>query len=234
MNEPVKTPPSRKQESQTLLTAMKMTTTIGALSLTLAGWGLLSRAEAHNVAQAAQATPATLTAAQNLATPAPDAARVAAAPADGNRANVRPARSAAAASAEEEGETSAVEETGASETASAAAPASQPKAKTRATATPLPKATATPTPLPKAPTATDAPASADAPASTPAPSPTPLFTLDVVQWVQTQDGRDVAVVRDNQGQLWYVMGTDIPRIENGQQPEFQPQPVNRSGRTRRS
>ncbi len=69
---------------------------------------------------------------------------------------------------------------------------------------------------------------------TPAPSPTPLFKLDVVQWVQTQAGDPVAVVRDNRGALWFVMGTDVPRIENGLPPEFQPQLVNGGGRTRRS
>lgn len=207
MNEPGKAPSPRKQDSKTLLSAMKMTTTIGAVSLTLAGWALLSRAEAHSVAQAAQLSSAGFaSAAPGLSTPASVAAG-----SDPSQTGV--VRTAASA--------------GRAPTATALPQATiTPTALRRATVTPtpLPRATVTSTPLPKMPATPDVPA----------PSPTPLFKLDVVQWVQTQAGEKVAVVRDNQGTLWFVMGTDVPRIENGQQPEYQPQPVNGGSRTRRS
>ena len=197
MNEPGKVPSTRKQDSKTLLSAMKMTTTIGAVSLTLAGWALLSRAEALTVAQAAQINSAGFAAAApGLSTPASVAA--------GSGPNP----------------------TGVVRTAASVGRAPTATALPRATVTPtvLPRATVAPTALPKVPATPDAPA----------PSPTPVVKLDVVQWVQTQAGQKVAVVRDNQGTLWYVMGTDVPRIENGLQPEYQPQPVNGGGRTRRS
>jgi len=197
MNEPGKVPSTRKQDSKTLLSAMKMTTTIGAVSLTLAGWALLSRAEALTVAQAAQINSAGFAAAApGLSTPASVASGSGPTP------------------------------TGVVRTAASVGRAPTATALPRATVTPtvLPRATVAPTALPKVPATPDAPA----------PSPTPVVKLDVVQWVQTQAGQKVAVVRDNQGTLWYVMGTDVPRIENGLQPEYQPQPVNGGGRTRRS
>jgi len=207
MNEPTKAPSTRKQNSNTLLTAMKMTTTIGAVSLTLAGWGLLSRAEAHNVAQAAQINPA------GFASAAPGPSTVASVAVGSGPAPTGVALTAASA--------------GRAPTATALPRATvTPTALPQATVAPtaLPRATVAPTALPKMPATPDAPA----------PSPTPVVKLDVVQWVQTQAGQKVAVVRDNQGTLWYVMGTDVPRIENGLQPEYQPQPVNGGGRTRRS
>lgn len=187
-----KNPAPRSRDHKTLLSAIKMTTTIGAVSLTLAGWGLLSRVEANNVAQAAQNNPVGFTSST------PPTSRPASVIVNTNRAQTSIASNAAAP-----------------------IPA-------KATAIPvaaavLPKDTTTPTALPEMPAATD----------TPVPTPTPLFKLDVVQWLQTEAGDPVAVVRDNRGALWYVMGTDVPRIENGQSPEYQPQPVN-GGRTRRS
>ena len=207
MNEPGKVPSTRKQDSKTLLSAMKMTTTIGAVSLTLAGWALLSRAEALTVAQAAQINSAGFAAAApGLSTPA----SVAAGSGPNPTGVVRTAASVGRAP------------TATTLPRVTATPRALSQATVRPTA--LPRATVVPTTLPKVPATPDVPA----------PSPTPLFKLDVVQWVQTQAGQKVAVVRDNQGTLWYVMGTDVPRIENGLQPEYQPQPVNGGGRTRRS
>ena len=168
MNEPQKAQTPRHRDHKALLSTLKMTTTIGAVSLTLAGWGLLSRVESQNVAQAAQASPASFVSAASVS----------------------------------------------------ASPVS--------VGTALPRATAVPTFTPTAqPTIS---AIADVPAAT----PTPLFELNVVEWLQTQAGAPVAVVQDNQGTLWYVMGSDVPLIEGGQDPQYQPQLVNSSGRTRRS
>lgn len=58
--------------------------------------------------------------------------------------------------------------------------------------------------------------------------------IDVVQWVQDVQGRPVAVVRDTRGAFWYVMGSDIPRLEQGQSPLVQPQLVRTVTRTRAS
>jgi hypothetical protein len=182
MNEPRKGQTPRHRDHKALLSTLKMTTTIGAVSLTLAGWGLLSRVEAQNVAQAAQASPASF---------------ISAAPSSANPAAVASSPSVAQ---------------------SGFAP----------TATVLPRATAVPTFTPTVQPTTSA--TTDVPTAT----PTPLFKLNVVQWLQNQAGDPVAVVQDNQGTLWYVMGSDIPLIENGQQPQYQPQPVNAGGRTRRS
>lgn len=56
MNHPVNHPknshPANRGDVKSLLSALKMTTTIGAVSLTLAGWGLLARVEAINANQA--------------------------------------------------------------------------------------------------------------------------------------------------------------------------------------
>ena len=193
MNEPRKTSSTRNQDSKTLLSTLKMTTTIGAVSLTLAGWGLLSRVEANNLAQA---SPDHLSRIDQRRTGL-------ACPGDGGFSS------------------------GITQTASILPATVVVSATATATPTQLPAAlvlsTATAIPTPQ-PTATD----------TPAPSPTPLFKLDVAQWLQNSAGDPVAVVRDNQGTLWYVMGSDVPRIENGQSPQYQPQLVNGGGRTRRS
>ena len=66
------------------------------------------------------------------------------------------------------------------------------------------------------------------------PTPQPVRRLDIVQWVQDAAGDQVAVVRDRRGTMWYVMGSDVPRIEQGQAPAFQPQPVQIFSRTRAS
>jgi hypothetical protein len=58
--------------------------------------------------------------------------------------------------------------------------------------------------------------------------------LNIVSWVQDVSGNPVAVVRDSRGNLWYVMGSDVPRIEQGLSPQYQPQPVRQVTRTRAS
>jgi hypothetical protein len=62
----------------------------------------------------------------------------------------------------------------------------------------------------------------------------PVTRLNIVQWVQDVRGNSVAVVRDRRGTLWYVMGSDVPRIEQGLSPQVQPQPVQMVTRTRAS
>jgi hypothetical protein len=52
--------------------------------------------------------------------------------------------------------------------------------------------------------------------------------------VQDNAGDQIAVVRDNRGTLWFVMGSDVPRIEAGQQPVYQPVPVRTTTRSRAS
>jgi len=71
----------------------------------------------------------------------------------------------------------------------------------------------------------------------PTPAPTAASTgikLDIRQWVQDVQGNQVAVVRDRRGTLWYVLGSDVPRIEQGLAPQVQPQPVQRVTRSRAS
>ena len=81
-------------------------------------------------------------------------------------------------------------------------------------------------------------ASTSDPAETPArltsPAQSTTTTLDIVQWVQDVQGRSVAVIRDKRGSLWYVMGSDVPRLEQGQSPLVQPQLVRTTTRTRGS
>jgi len=69
---------------------------------------------------------------------------------------------------------------------------------------------------------------------TPAPTPVSSLKLNIVQWVQDVQGNQVAVVRDKRGTLWYVMGSDVPRIEQGLAPQVQPQPVRMVTRSRAS
>jgi len=76
--------------------------------------------------------------------------------------------------------------------------------------------------------------------STPDPLPTQAppaqkkLSLDIVQWVQDISGNAVAVVRDRRGSLWYVMGSDVTRLEQGLSPLVQPQLVQITTRTRAS
>ncbi len=156
MNQTKKNPLLNRKETQTTLNTIKVITTAGAISMTVAGWGLLALIDARNAAnaQAAQADPSVA-----IATP----------------------RSSSAAQPSN---------------ASNNAPANVPTA--------------------------------------PTPAPQPANQLDIVQWVQDNAGDRIAVVRDNQGTLWYVMGSDVPRIEAGQQPEYQPVPVRTTTRSRAS
>lgn len=207
-------PESKRQDPKTTLTMLKWTTGLSAVALTLAGWGLLARAETVNAATVGgldQTAPASLTlgsaAASKLAAlGGPGQVRgvsglIASAPADVS------ARSSAAA-------VLATPTRGA-----AAAPTDSPTATTAPTDVPTNVPTDVPTDVPTvAPTAT----------------PEVKFKLDVVQWVQNQAGDNIAVVRDNQGILWYVWGDDVPRIEQGLSPQYQPVPVNQFGRSRHS
>lgn len=59
-------------------------------------------------------------------------------------------------------------------------------------------------------------------------------TLNIVRWTSNTAGDPVAVVADRRGNLWYVMGSDVPRIEQGLQPQFQPQQVRTVTRSRAS
>ena len=75
-------------------------------------------------------------------------------------------------------------------------------------------------------------------------TPTPLpqqatptrqkISLDIAEWVQDVAGDPVAVVRDRRGSLWYVMGDDVTRLEQGLSPLVQPQLVQITTRTRGS
>ena len=73
-----------------------------------------------------------------------------------------------------------------------------------------------------------------APTTSSSSSSSKKISLDIVQWVQDVRGNQVAVVRDKRGTLWYVMGSDVPRIEQGQAPQVQPQPVQRVTSSRAS
>lgn len=143
-----------RKETQSLLKTLKVVSSTGVLSLTLAGWGFLAQLEA-NTAQAA-----------------PDqAVAMLEAPAD----------------------------------TSAIAPLSSVPTASAATLTPVPTPTAS-----------------------------PKIKLNVVQWVQDVQGNPVAVVQDRRGSLWYVMGSDVPRLEQGLSPQVQPQLVQMVTRTRAS
>ena len=208
-------PEVRRQDPKSTLTILKWTTGLSAVALTLAGWGLLARAETVNAASAAgldQTAPASLT----LGTAA--SAKLAA------LGGLGQARAAAGPLASAPAGVSA---------RSSAAPAAVPATPTRAAAAAAPtdSPTATPTDAP-----TDVPTDVPTAVPTVAPTDTPAvkFKLDVVQWVQNQAGDNIAVVRDNQGILWYVWGDDVPRIEQGLSPQYQPVPVNQFGRSRHS
>lgn len=220
-----KRPETKGHDPKTTLTMLKWTTGLSAVALTLAGWGLLAQAETVNAANAAgldQTAPASLTlgtaAASKLAAlGGPGQARgvsglIASAPADlSGRSSDRSAAGAAALLA--------------TPTRSAAT----------ATAAPTDSATAAPTSAPTdVPTAAPTAVPTDVPTVAPTDTPAVKFKLDVVQWVQNQAGDTIAVVRDNQGVLWYVWGDDVPRIEQGLSPQYQPVPVNQFGRSRHS
>ncbi len=199
MNTPQKSNKPQKSDPKTMLTALKLTTTIGAVSLTLAGWGLLSRAESVAAAQAAQTTTTELAASSLTATS-------------------NSLTGATTASISSESMEAAARRATATATAVATATATE-NSVALPTATPLPKATATTAPT-VTPEATD--------------TPVAKFKLNVVQWVSNQNGDPIAVVQDNSGVLWYVWGDDVPKIEQGLDPQYQPVPVNSVGRSRGS
>ncbi len=146
-----------REHTRTLLTTVKMTTVTGVLSLTLAGWGLLAKADAKKTASTAPTLPAqSLNRAVNVS--------------NQPQRPAKPSRQIAAA--------------------------------------PTPTVTAAPT---------------TAPTTAPAKTTAAKIKLNVVQWVNDSSGNRIAVVQDNRGNLWLVMGTDVPRIEQGLQPEYQPQ-----------
>ncbi|MCB0174601.1 MAG: hypothetical protein KDJ97_29085 [Anaerolineae bacterium] len=87
---------------------------------------------------------------------------------------------------------------------------------------------------PEAIAAASTSASAETPARLTSPAQSTTTTLDIVRWVQDVQGRSVAVIRDKRGSLWYVMGSDVPRLEQGQSPLVQPQLVRTTTRTRGS
>ena len=209
---------AKRHDPKTTLTMLKWTTGLSAVALTLAGWGLLAQAETVNAANTNgldQTSPASLTlgmaaSAKLAALAGPGQERGAAGLISAAPAGVS-ARSAAGSAA-----VLATPTLGAA-AAATAAPTDSP------TAMPTDAPTAVPTDVPTA-------------VPTPAPTDTPevKFKLDVVQWVQNQAGDNIAVVRDNQGILWYVWGDDVPRIEQGLSPQYQPVPVNQVGRSRHS
>jgi hypothetical protein len=135
-----------RKETQTLLTTLKIASTAGVLSLTLAGWGALAQLDV-NTAQAASGQTGTITAAP-------------------------------------------------SDSSSTASPS---------TALPTSKSTTR-----------------------------QVRKLDIVQWVRDARGNKIAVVRDRRGSLWYVMGSDVPRLEQGLSPKVRPRPVRVVTRTRAS
>ena len=148
-----------RKETQSLLTTVKLATTAGALSLTIAGWGFLAQLDS---ARAATNQPVAVVASAGTS-----------------------------------------RNTGISSSIS-----------TGSTTPP------TPTPLPS---------------TTQSATTQRVRHLDIVQWVQDVQGNSVAVVRDNRGSLWYVMGSDVPRLEQGLPPLVQPQLVQQVfGRTRAS
>ncbi|MFN8467610.1 MAG: hypothetical protein U0X20_18770 [Caldilineaceae bacterium] len=212
-----KRPEIRRQDPKTTLTMLKWTTGLSAVALTLAGWGLLARAETVN---AVTATGLDQTAPASLTLGAAASAKLASLGGPGQ------AGSAA-------GLISSATTGGTARSAAAAAVLATPTRGAAAAATDIPTATPTdaPTNVP-----TGVPTEVPTAVPTPAPTDTPevKFKLDVVQWVQNQAGDMIAVVRDNQGILWYVWGDDVPRIEQGLSPQYQPVPVNQFGRSRHS
>ncbi len=221
--------------AKTLLSTLKFTTTLGAISLSLAGWALLSRVEAVNVAQAAQMPPAG----------SASAASVPSSSLFDSAAQIAPSRNPPAVAVASVTKLRVPSSSPALTSPTSTSPAPTPTAAATSAPTETPPPTPTDTALPPvaaavaalpAPTATPMPTATPIPTATPAPTPTATvkFKLDVVQWVQTNTGDRVAIVRDNRGVLWYVWGTDVPRIEQGLSPQYQPAPVNGVTRSRRS
>ena len=171
-----------RSDAKSLMRSLQVTTAVGAVSLTLAGWGWMSQVEASNAAQLAEDA-ATKLALTDTAMSVPIANR--------------------------------------------AATLALPQASTGATRQSAPTST-TVAPTVIAPTPTATPDAGTASATT------QTVKLDIVQWVKTNAGDPVAIVRDARGVLWYVWGDDVPRIEQGQTPQYQPQPVNARGRSRHS
>ena len=157
MNQTKRKPLLNRKETRTLLNTVRAVTTAGAISLTVAGWGLLAQYDARNIAQAK-----------------PNQTVAMAAPPPGSA--FKPLASAPASTI---------------------------------------------------PTPTNAPVAAT-------PTPQPAKRLNIVQWVQDASGSPVAVVQDRRGTLWYVMGSDVPRLEQGLAPLVQPQPVRMVSRSRAS
>ncbi len=170
-----------RADAKSQLNRLKMTTAIGAVGLTLAGWGVLAQVEASSAAASAQDPIITF-----IDPAANGAPLLVSAPSRGRIALAQ----------------------GESKTVRAAQPIT----------TPTPTATRPATPA----------------GEVVPDSGAPVYKLDIVQWVQSNSGDPVAVVRDGSGVLWYVWGTDVPLIEQGRSPQFQPQPVNSSGRSRHS
>lgn len=194
-----------RNDTKTLLATLRWTTAIGAVSLTLAGWGLLSQAEALNAAKI-DANAAASAAAEVAGSSAGAVLALATSATDNSAASSITAITASAASA-----------------ASAATATPAAAAILLPTPTPTPAATATAIATATA-TATAVPATA-----TPTAAPAKLYTLDVVQWVQNSSGEQWALVKDAAGTLWYIYGPDVERMEYGLEPEYQPQPANVTG-----
>lgn len=177
-----------KKRTHAVLTAAKVTTITGVLSLTIAGWGLLAKTDLLKNATAGQSRP--------TITPVTRTFNASGVTAAVNRAS--------GGEREHEGEFDDDDEGRRITRAVAQAP------------TPTPTTIATPVP------------------QTSAASAAKKFTLNVVQWTQDNAGNRIAVVQDNRGNLWLVMGTDVPRIEQGLQPQYQPQLLQQFGRSRAS
>ncbi len=152
MDQTKRKPLLNRKETQTALNTVKIITTAGAISMTVAGWGLLALIDARNSVNAQAA----------------DQPVAIATPPSGSAAQAQVSNGAAAGDL------------------------------------------------------------------IPTPTPQPANKLDIVQWVQDNAGDQIAVVRDSRGSLWYVMGSDVPRIEQGQQPVYQPQLVRTTTRSRAS
>ncbi len=214
-------PVAKSSDAKILLSTLRMTTVVGAVGLTIAGWGLLARANALAASPDAQVAAASFTG--SAATLAISAAT----PAATATAGALPTTATSATESATPVQTSTGSKSATGVFGLGTRVSSQAAARRTATAV-LPTATPQVTA-----TAVPAAAAVVAPAD-PTATPATKFKLNVVQWVTTQAGDPVAVVQDNSGVLWYVWGPDVTRIEQGLSPEYQPQPVNATGRSRAS